>query len=348
MRIGLIAPPWLPVPPSAYGGIESVVEGLALALTAAGHEVLLAASCDSSCPVERVPGAAPSDIAGMGNSLRELRHVVLAYRAMDDVDVIHDHTMIGPFYRNRSPGIPVVATIHGAIAPDLFEIYRALPYDVSLVAISHRQASTARGVRIARVIHHGIDPAGVPLGWGLGGYACFLGRMSPSKGVLEAIRIARRAGVPLRIAAKMREVGERDYFDAVIRPELGPGTEYVGELATEEKFAFLGGAVALLNPIQWEEPFGMVMIESLAAGTPVIATPRGSAPEIVQDGRTGFLRSGEAALVEALGRAGELDRRLCRTVVEERFSAERMAAEHVGLYSDVSRTAGIERNLDVL
>lgn len=346
MRIGLIAPPWLPVPPPAYGGIESAVDILALALVEAGHEVLLAASGDSTCPVELVPGFAPSDAANVGATLQELRHVVLAYPAMAGVDVIHDHTLVGPLYRNRALGVPVVATIHGAFVPEMLDIYRAVPRDVSLVAISHSQASTAGSVRIARVIHHGINPAGVPVGQGLGGYVCFLGRMHPNKGVFEAIMIARRAGLPLRIAAKLREAAEHEYFSTIIRPLLGPGTEYVGELNTAEKYELLGGAIALLSPIQWEEPFGMVMIESLATGTPVITTPRGAAPEIIDDGRTGFLRNSEPELIEALKRAGELNRRLCRIAVEEHFSATRMAADHLKLYSDVrDGAAGAKRTL---
>jgi glycosyltransferase involved in cell wall biosynthesis len=175
--------------------------------------------------------------------------------------------------------------------------------------------------------------ARVPIGSGGGGYACVLGRMHPDKGVREAILVARRAGVPLFIAAKMREPGEREYFDTVIRPLLGPDTQYLGELNVADKYALLGEARALLNPIQWNEPFGMVMIESLATGTPVVATPRGSSPEIIDDERTGFLRPTVDELATALVRAGGLDRRLCREDVQERFSAARMAAEHADLYS---------------
>lgn len=333
MRIGLIAPPWIPVPPRGYGGIEAAVDTLALALAQAGHEVLLAASADSTCPVERVPGLASSDISMVGTTLDELRHVVLSYPALAGVDVIHDNTLAGPLYAHRPPGVPVVATIHGEFLPAVLDVYRAVPPEVSLVAISRSQAATADGVRISRVIRHGIDPVRVPVGAGDGGYFCFLGRMNPNKGVHEAIMIARRAGVPLRIAAKREEPIETEYFREVIRPLLGAETEYLGELNTLEKYALLGGAIALVNPIQWDEPFGMVMIESLAAGTPVVATPRGSAPEIIDDGMTGFLRQGRDDLAAALHLAPSLDRRLCRLAVEERFSAGRMAAEHLELYS---------------
>jgi len=333
MRIGLIAPPWIPVPPPASGGIEAVVDTLALALARAGHEVLLAASGDSTCAVERVPGFPPSDFSTVGATLQELRHLLQAYPAMAGVDVIHDHTTAGPFLPHRGLATPLVATAHGPFIPAMLDVSRAMPPDVSIVAISHSQAATADGVRIARVIHHGIDAARVPVGLGRGGYACFLGRMHPNKGVREAIQIARRAGVPLRIAAKMREPVEMDYFTTIIRPLLGADTEFLGELNVSDKYEMLGGAIALLNPIQWDEPFGMVMIESLAAGTPVVATPRGSAPEIIDDGWTGLLRTGEHELAEAIQRAPTLDRNLCRMAVEERFSAERMAAKHVELYS---------------
>jgi glycosyltransferase involved in cell wall biosynthesis len=206
--------------------------------------------------------------------------------------------------------------------------------DSSLIAISHHQANSAPCVRISRVIHHGLDTAEVPVGNGDGGYACFLGRMHPDKGLLQAIAVARLARIPLRIGAKMRSRDEQEYFRAVIEPLLGPDVEYLGELNTAEKYALLGGAVALLNPIQWPEPFGMVMIEALAAGTPVIATRRGSAPEIVDEGVTGLLSGGIRELAAALTVAGRLDRRACRRAAETRFSNQRMVAEHVELYNE--------------
>ena len=268
MRIGIIAPPWLAIPPVAYGGIEYMIEALAIALDAAGHDVVLAASGDSTCPVHRLPGFPPSDPQTMGQSLAELRHVTRAYRELPDVDVIHDHSLIGPHLRERPNGVPLVTTAHGPFTPAILESFGALPTDVSVVAISRQQASTAAGVRIARVIHHGIDLATIPFGLGSGGYACFVGRMSPDKGVAEAIDTARRAGVPLRIAAKMREPLEREYFEAWVRPQLGSSVEFLGELTRSEKAQLLGDAIALINPIAWDEPFGLVMIESLAAGSP--------------------------------------------------------------------------------
>ena len=333
MRIGLIAPPGVPVPPPAYGGTEAVVDRLARGLVRAGHEVLLSAAANSTCPVPRITGADEADGQApvCADTVTELRHVVRSYAAMADVDVVHDHTLTGPLYRRPARSAPVVATAHGPLDTTLTPVYRAMR-DVALVAISHHQAATAGDVRIAAVIHHGLDVERVRVGRGDGGYASFLGRMCPEKGPREAALVARAAGVPLRMAAKLREPAERAYFDARVKPLLGRDVEFVGELSSAEKYELLGGSCALLNPMQWDEPFGLVMIEALAAGTPVVATPVGSAPEIVDDGVTGFLRSGGAALAEALRDVARLDRAACRTTAIRRFSSERMVAEHLQLY----------------
>ncbi len=334
MRVGLIAPPWLPVPPPAYGGIEIQVHHLATGLTEAGHDVLLAAPPDSTCPVERIEGPAAEAGVAMGDAATELAHVVHAYDALQDVDLVHDHTVTGPLYRHRPADLPVVSTCHGPFDRTFGAAYRAMAIDVSLVAISAAQASAATDIPFAAMIHHGLDVDAVPVGSGTGGYVCFLGRMCPEKGIREAILIARSAGMRLKIAAKMHADSERDYFDECIRPLLGRDVEFLGEADTAAKYELLGGAVALLNPIRWCEPFGLVMIESLAAGTPVVATPMGSAPEIVDDGVTGFLRD-PAYLPDALLRAEELDRSACRAAAETRFSAARMLAEHLTLYREV-------------
>ena len=347
MRIGLISPPWLAVPPPAYGGIELVVDRLARGLAEAGHEVLLAAPGDSTCPVPLVPGLPDSGVHAelTDHSLLELRHVKAAYGAMAGLDVVHDHTVAGPLYRYRPASLPVVTTNHGAFLYGLGDLYQAMS-DVTIVAISAHQASTATKVTVDRVIHHGLDLDTVPVGLGTGGYTCFLGRFSPDKGIREAILIARRAGVPLLIAAKMQQAAEVEYYRDVVAPMLGGDVEYVGELGEAAKYELLGGAFALLNPIQWPEPFGLVMIESLATGTPVVATPAGSAPEIVDDGVTGYLRAGPDGLTAALLPAAELDRGMCRRVVGERFSAARMVADHLHLYAEVAaarRRPGIRR-----
>jgi glycosyltransferase involved in cell wall biosynthesis len=344
MRIGLIAPAWLCVPPRKYGGIESVVDGLARGLAGAGHEVLLAAPAGSTCPVPRVDGRPPA-ADGCGASehvVAELSHVIRAYAALGDVDVVHDHTVAGPFCAPRPLRAPVVTTNHGPFVAGLHEVYCAMPEDVALIAISHHQASMAGPVPVRRVIHHGIDTDRIPVGSGAGGYAAFLGRMSPDKGAREAVLIARAAEVPLRLAAKMQDDAERDYFETCVAPLLGPDAEYLGELGEADKYELLGGAVALLNPIQWHEPFGLVMVEALACGTPVVATKAGSAPEVVDDGCTGYTRGTLAELPGALLRAPSLSRATCRQAAVQRFGLQRMVDEHIDLYRQIT---GVGRRL---
>ncbi|WP_347109560.1 glycosyltransferase family 4 protein [Paenarthrobacter sp. S56] len=334
MRIGLIVGPWFTVPPERYGGTERVVDALARALSDAGHDVLLAAASDSSCPVPQIDGLGRSRPAELGETLSELSHIVRAYRGMGGVDIIHDHTLAGPLYAHRPPDIPVVTTIHNQLTAQSVELYRAMAQDTAIVSISHNQRSIVPGLKISAVIHHGLDLSTVSVGRGDGGYACFVGRMCPDKGPMEAVKAARQAGIPLRIAAKMHAKDEVRYFKDVVQPALGPDEEFVGELSDPEKYQLMGGAVALINPIQWPEPFGLVMIEALATGTPVVATPMGAAPEIVRHGKTGFL--GELGQLGGFvnGAAG-LDRGECRRAVEEYFSAERMAVDHLDLYSQV-------------
>jgi glycosyltransferase involved in cell wall biosynthesis len=335
MRIAIIAPPWVPIPPSAYGGTETVLDTLARGLVFAGHEVLLFTTGDSTCPVRRdwVFDAAVG--VGSGGAAAELRHVIAAYEAVKDFDIVHDHTLVGPLYAERLPWLPVVTTNHGPFLSDLGPLYRAVSSRVPVIAISHHQASTADEVNLAGVVHHGVDCARFPVGPGGGGYALFLGRMHPDKGVHTAARVARAAGMPLRIAAKMTEPHEVRYFAERVEPLLGGDVEYIGEVGTSDKLALLAGAVCLLNPIAWPEPFGMVMIEALATGTPVVTSPAGAAPEIVDHGVTGFVARNEEGLVSALGEVAGLDRATCRRTASERFSADRMVAEHVAVYQAV-------------
>ncbi|MEV7603924.1 glycosyltransferase family 4 protein [Paenarthrobacter sp. NPDC089322] len=334
MRIGLIVGPWFPVPPERYGGTERVVDALARALTAAGHEVLLAAASDSTCPVPQMPGATTSEPEEIGLTLSELSHVIKAYRAMDHVDIIHDHTLAGPLYSHRPRGVPVVTTVHGPLTPQTAELYRDMAQDTGVIAISRDQCSRVHDLQVSAIIHHGLDLSTVSVGDGKGGYACFVGRMCPDKGLLEAVAIAREAGVPLRIAAKMHAKDEQRFFHDVVEPVLGPDEEFLGELSDPEKYELMGGAMAMINPIQWHEPFGLVMIEALATGTPVLATPMGAAPEIVRHGVTGFL-AGSHQLAGYVEAAASLSRAECRRSVDEHFSAERMAADHLTFYADV-------------
>lgn len=341
----MIAPPWVSVPPRAYGGTEAVLDALARGLHDAGHEVLLFTTGDSTCPVPRASVLPRAIGVGVGGSATEMRHVIHAYQAAADAgaQIVHDHTLVGPVYADRFAGLRVVTTNHGPFQSELGDYYRAIGDRTPIIAISHHQASTALGIPVAAVIHHGVDLDRFSVGPGDGGYAVFLGRMCPEKGVDAAIRIARRAGMPLRIAAKMSEAAEQLYFDQHVRPLLGGDIEYVGEVGGSDKTALLGGATCLLNPIAWPEPFGMVMVEALACATPVVATRMGSVPEIVDHGVTGFVCSDEASLADALQAVSRLDRQACRLAAATRFSAERMVADHVLLYQSLATGSSLPR-----
>jgi glycosyltransferase involved in cell wall biosynthesis len=339
MQIGMIAPPWTPIPPLLYGGIELVVDQLARGLQEAGHEVLLFATGDSTCPVPRQWVLPAAEGTRIGMVVPEIRHVIHAYEAVRHCDVVHDHTMMGPFYSERFPELPVATTIHGPFNEELTDLYRANAERVPIVAISHAQRRAAPQIPISRVIHHGVDASHFPVGDGAGDdrgpYVLFLGRMSEDKGPHRAINIARRAGIRIYLAAKMREPWEMRYFSEHVEPLLGDDAHYLGEVSHERKLELLAGASALLFPIRWNEPFGMVMIEALACGTPVLAFPEGAAPEVVDDGRTGFLCDDEEAMVEAIGRLGNLNRSDCRMAVEGYFSTSRMVTEHIEMFESM-------------
>jgi glycosyltransferase involved in cell wall biosynthesis len=347
LRIGLVAPASVRVPPRAYGGTEAVIDQLARGLVAAGHDVTLFTTGDSTCPVERrwIHREALGINAGL---LQELDHVEAAYEELSDVDIVHDHTLLGPLWSHARDAVtPEVTTAHLPFTPELMRLYESVGTFAAVVAISYHQRASAPSVPIAAVIHHGIDVGAIPVGAGKGGYVLFLGRISPDKGVHHAIAAARAAGKRFVIAAKMWQPEERRYFTEIVQPLLGPEVEYVGEVDTQRKFALLAGAEALINPIGWPEPFGLVMVEALATGTPVLAFAQGAAPEIIDDGRTGFLCTDEADMVTKLGIVGELDRDECRRHAEERFSTHRMVARHVALYRRVlaePRSAPLDRD----
>jgi glycosyltransferase involved in cell wall biosynthesis len=344
VRVAVIAPPWLPVPPDGYGGTELVLGTLCRGLVADGHDVLLYATGDSACDGVELRWTYDTHLGIANiNPSDELRHVMDAYEAAQEwrADIVHDHTMTGPVWSQVHSSPPVVTTNHGPFDEPLRSIYRRITSTVPVIAISHHQASTAGDIPVHRVIHHGLDTTALPVGAGDGGFALFLGRMNETKGVHRAIDVARAAGVPLKIAAKMREPGEIQYFHAKVEPLLGGNVEYLGEVGPEDKYALLREAICLLNPIAWPEPFGMVMIEALACGTPVVGTPCGAAPEIVHDGITGFLRTGPQGLVDAIGALETIDRGACRAAVDARFSMPRMAADHLDAYSALLRDGAI-------
>ena len=334
MRIAVIAPPWLPVPPPAYGGTEAVIDRLVRAFDARGHDVLLCTTGDATAPVRRHSFYPDAQGERIGSAVCELAHLTDAYDTASQFDIVHDHTVIGPFYASRFPELPVVTTNHGPFTKEFKQLYRHAT-NAAVVAISHHHASTAGDVPVRAVIHHGVDPELFPVGEGDGDHLAYLGRMTPDKGVREAIDIARAAGVPLKIGAKMREEPERQYFDAVVRPALGGDVEYLGELCCEDKLSLLRSARALLNPIQWPEPFGLVMVEALACGTPVLVHPSGAAPEIVEHGVTGFVEEEPEDLVARIADIDRLDRAACRAAVEGHFSTARMADDHLDLFEQI-------------
>ncbi len=330
MRIGLIAPPWVTVPPTGYGGTEIVIGDLACTLSEAGHDVRLFTIGDSTCPVERrTLFGHPAVPFGFGPL--EAAHVLAAYDDLADCDVIHDHTLLGPLTA-RMPYPPIVVTHHGPFDEVNRRLLASIGRRASVVAVSRSHAREAGSVPIDAVVRHGIDLDLYRAGAGASGRLLFIGRMSPDKGLHRAIHIARGAGMALDAVVKMREPAERAYFDEAITPLLGPDVRVQVEPPLQTKLDLLRNAVALLNPIAWPEPFGLVMVEALASGTPVLAFPHGAAPEIVTDGRTGFLRPDEAALTATLAHIGRIDRRVCRQSAERSFSRERMAADYVKVY----------------
>ena len=338
LRVGIIAPPWLPVPPMRYGGTEAVIDTLSRGLKAAGQEVVLFTNGDSTCAVERRFAFAESPGIDFGGSAVEMHHVIRAYEELTDVDVIHDHTMVGPLYSVGRASAPVVTTNHNSFADPFGTSFRALGGAVPVIAISAHHASTATGIPIAAVIHHGVEPSEFAVGTGSGGYALFLGRMCPEKGAHRAVAAAKAAGVRLLLAGRLKSESELRYFEDEVRPFLGEQVSFLGEVDAETKHELLGGAICLLNPIAWDEPFGMVMIEAFACGTPVIALRAGSSPEIVDHGVTGLLCDSLSELVGALSDVRLLDRAACRQAAEGHFSAARMVADHLQLYAALAES----------
>jgi glycosyltransferase involved in cell wall biosynthesis len=338
MRIAMVAPPWLPVPPERYGGTESVIDVLVRALVDLGHEVGLYAKEGSTGPVEvRVP----RDIPWSSGTLVVESSWVLDVHA--DIaadprgfDVVHDHTIGGAMRGIACLGTPVVTTAHWPFTGELGSFSRRVAEASPMIAISETQAMHAPDVPIATVIHHGIDVPSIPVGDG-GDYFVFLGRMIPEKGADIAARVAREQGFELKMAARLVEPREIEFFESQVEPLLGGGVEFVGEVGGASKFELLGGACGLLNPIRWQEPFGMVMIESLACGTPVVAFANGAATEIIESGRTGWLCDDDdrSSLAMACKSIGDIDRARCREAVEEHFSGARMASDHVAFYEKV-------------
>jgi glycosyltransferase involved in cell wall biosynthesis len=339
MRIAQIAPLFEAVPPKLYGGTERVVSNLTEELVAMGHDVTLFASGDSvtSAKLDAVwPQAIRLDPVIRDWIAAYARMLELVYRRAHEFDVLHFHIDYFPFSLFSRQPTPFVTTLHGRLdLPEFDSVYNTFP-DVPLVSISDSQRKPLPRLNWTRTVLHGI-PANLltpqPVAQN---YLAFLGRISPEKGIDKAIRIAGAAGMKLKVAAKV-DRADQDYFDSAIRPLLAQGhVEFIGEINDAQKPAFLSGAHALLFPIDWPEPFGLVMIESMACGTPVIAYERGSVPEVMQDGVSGFIVNSEDEAIAALARLGEIDRAGVRAYFERRFTARRMAQDYVDVYETLA------------
>lgn len=353
LRIAQVAPLYERVPPLRYGGTERVVSHLTEALVERGHEVTLFASGDSLTRARLVPGAARGlrlDSAVRDAMAAHIAMLMAAYeRAEARFDVIHCHTDYLGLPFSPWTNVPTVLTLHGRLdLPEVHPVYRGFP-NVAFVSISEAQRAPVRGLRWAGTVHHGLPRDLYRFHPGRGRHLAFVGRLSPEKCPDAAIRVAVRTGIPLKIAAKV-DRADRDYFEGVVRPLLDhPLVEFLGEVDEHGKDEVLGDALALLFPVDWPEPFGLVVIEALACGTPVIARPRGSVPELIADGRTGFLCESEDEMVAAVGRLGELDRAGCRREFEDRFTVATMTDRYLRLYeaervrSSRGRPEGVRR-----
>lgn len=345
MKIAQVAPLFESVPPRFYGGTERIVSYLTEELVRQGHEVTLFASGDSQSRAELIAGC---ETALRLSEIRQdpiLQHLLMLEEVREranEFDVIHFHIDLLQFPLLRAIRRPAVTTLHGRLdLPGLFPFYRAFN-EAHLVTISRSQRRSLPRETQASMVYHGLPANLLPRSPGRGGYLAFLGRISPEKGPVDAISIALAAGMPLAIAAKI-DAADRDYWDGIVKPliDRNRGITYIGEIAEHEKAELLGNAAALLFPIDWPEPFGLVMIEAMACGTPIIAYPMGSVPEIVEEGRSGFVVGSREAAIAAVERLGEIDRGIVRQCFERRFTVARMTSDYLKLYAGLAERKGM-------
>ena len=335
MRIAQIAPLTEAVPPRLYGGTERVIHWLTEELVALGHDVTLFASGDSRTSAKLEAGwprALRLDGAVRDANALHLAMLERVRRQAPDFDVLHFHLDYYPFSLFSRQPTPFLTTLHGRLdLPEHQPVFTTFS-SVPVISISNSQRRPLPQAHWVRTIHHGLPEKLITPRPRQPSYLAFLGRIAPEKAVDRAIHIARQCGIPLKIAAKVDRV-DAEYYEQRIRPLIEPPhVEYVGEINDEQKPEFLSGAIALLVPIDWPEPFGLVMIEAMACGTPVIAFNRGSVPEVIEDGLTGFIVEDELGAVGAVQRLSELDRGQVRKRFEEQFTARRMAQEYLGVY----------------
>ncbi len=335
MKIAQVSPLFESVPPKYYGGTERVISYLTEELVKMGHDVTLYASGDSVTQA-RLRSMCHRALRLDKHSVDPTAdHVFLAEQVFNDsgsFDVIHSHIDYIPYPLYRRMRTPHVTTLHGRLdIPNLVNLYREFS-DIPVVSISNYQRLPLSWANWVDTVYHGLPENLYQYHEKSGEYLAFLGRISPEKRADYAIEIARRAGLTLKIAAKVDKV-DREYFEMVIKPMLNhPDIEYIGEIGEAEKKEFLGNAMALLFPIDWPEPFGLVMIEAMACGTPIIARLQGAVPEVMEQGVTGFIVRDIDEAVQAVNAISTLNRKRCREVFEERFTARKMAERYISVY----------------
>ncbi len=330
----MVAPPYFDIPPAAYGGIEVVVADLVDALVTRGHEVTLIGACQHATKAQRFIGTYEAGPAGrLGEAMPELAHAAMVGRILEtlSIDVIHDHTMAGPLTA-RGRLTPTVVTAHGLVSGDHGRFYRAIGGTVRLIALSDAQRSTAPDLLWAATIRNAIRAETFPFQEQKENYALFLGRFHPEKAPHLAIDAARAAGIPIVLAGKCSEPIEHAYFGREVVPRLGPDVTVFGVADAEAKRTLLARAACLLFPIVWDEPFGLVVIEAMVCGTPVVALRRGAVPELVVHGQTGIVVDDPAELADGVAEARQLDPAVCRKHVEAEFAVELMAARYETVY----------------
>jgi glycosyltransferase involved in cell wall biosynthesis len=336
LRIAMIAPPWSEVPPSGYGGIEAMLYDLVGGLIRLGHEITLigAGRTTTKVPFLRTFLRAPSE--RIGETMPEVLHAALAARMVSrlDADIVHDHTLAGPLAAMGRP-IPTVVTCHGPVDGELGEYYRTFGDDISLVSISLAQRTFAPDLNWVGQVYNAVDTRTYPFTDRKEDWVLWIGRFAGDKGAHLAIDAARAAGRRIVLAGKLVEPSEHAYFEEHIRPRLGPDARYEGEADIVRKRQLMAAARCLLFPITWQEPFGLVMIEAMACGTPVVALGLGAVPEVVVDGVTGFIRRFPHELPEAIEAVGDLRPRDSRRHVERDFDVMSMAVGYDRVYRQV-------------